>query len=74
MSKTILFKVSGDHKMDCAGCESSVTFTLSRLPEVERVTANWRDQSIRIDLAKEDADLEVIKRELDTIGYQVTST
>ena len=64
-------KVVGDHTMHCAGCERSITFSLSQLPGVEHVKADWKTQDIQIDLSPDKVDLEKIKAELDWIGYQV---
>ena len=71
MSKTLNLKVVGDHTMHCAGCERTVTFTLSQLPGVEEVKADWKNQDIQVDLSSDEVDLEKIKAELDWIGYEV---
>ncbi len=71
MSKTLNLKVVGDHIMHCAGCERTVTFTLSQLPGVEQVKADWKNQDIQVDLSSNEVDLEKIKAELDWIGYEV---
>lgn len=64
-------KVVGDHTMHCAGCERSVTSTLSQLSGVEEVKADWNTQVIQVDLSSDEVDLEKIKTELDWIGYEV---
>ncbi len=71
MSKTLNLKVVGDHTMHCAGCERTVTFTLSQLPGVEQVKADWKNQDIQVELSSDEVDLEKIKAELDWIGYKV---
>lgn len=71
MSKTLNLKVVGDHTMHCAGCERTVTFTLSQLPGVEQVKADWKNQDIQVELSSDEVDLEKIKAELDWIGYEV---
>lgn len=67
----IKLKVVGDHTMHCAGCERSVTFTLSQMSGVEQVKADWNTQVIQVDLSSDEVDLEKIKTELDWIGYEV---
>jgi copper chaperone CopZ len=57
--------------MNCAGCERTITFSLSQLPGVDEVKADWRTQAIQIDLSSDEVDLEKIKTELDWIGYEV---
>ena len=69
MSKTLNLRIVGEHTMHCAGCERSVTFTLSRLPGVEEVKADWKNQDIQVELSSDEVDLEKIKAELDWIGY-----
>ena len=71
MSKTLNLKIVGDHTMHCAGCERSITFSLSQLPGVEEVKADWKEQAIQIDISSDESDLENIKTALDWIGYEV---
>ena len=71
MSESLNLKVIGDHTMHCAGCERSITFSLSQLPGVEEVKADWKTQAIQIDLSSDEINLEKIKSELDWIGYEV---
>ncbi|MCH7662550.1 MAG: heavy-metal-associated domain-containing protein [Chloroflexi bacterium] len=71
MSKTLNLKIVGDHTMHCAGCERTVSFTLSQIPGVEEVKADWKNQDIQVNLSADEVDLEKIKSELDWIGYEV---
>ncbi len=71
MVETLNLKVIGDHTMHCAGCERSITFSLSQLPGVEEVKAEWKTQAIQIDLSSDEINLEKIISELDWIGYEV---
>ncbi len=71
MVETLKLKVIGDHTMHCAGCERSITFSLSQLPGVGEVKADWKTQAIQIDFSSNEVDLEKIKAELDWIGYEV---
>jgi copper chaperone CopZ len=71
MTKALNLKVVGEHTMHCAGCERTITFSLSQLPGVEEVRADWRTQAIQINLSSDEVDLEKIKAELDWIGYEV---
>ncbi|MBT4512875.1 MAG: heavy-metal-associated domain-containing protein [Chloroflexi bacterium] len=71
MTKILKLKVVGEHTMHCAGCERSITYTLSQFPGVEEVNADWKTQKIRVDLASDEVDLEKIKAELEWIGYAV---
>ena len=74
MSKILKLKIVGEHTMHCAGCERSITFSHSQFPGVEKVKADWKTQTIQVDLASDEVDLEKIKAELDWIGYEVEAT
>lgn len=69
--KNIKLKVIGERTMHCGGCASTVQFTLSQLPGVREVNANFKTQNIEVVLTSDETDLEKVKAELDWIGYQV---
>ena len=69
--ETTTLRVVGDNTIHCGGSEKTVTFTLSRMPGVQRVDASHKTQLIRVTHEPETADLEQIQQELDWIGYQV---
>ena len=48
MEETLNLKVIGDHTMHCAGCERSITFSLSQLPGVEEVKADWKTRLFKL--------------------------
>lgn len=70
-SDVMKLKVVGDHTMHCSGCESTVRYTLSRLPRVREVKADHRSQLIEIELDRGGLDLEKVRAELEWIGYEV---
>ncbi len=71
MVQRLNLKVVGEHMMHCAGCERTVQFTLSRLPGVRAVNADYKTQTIEVSLVSDETDLEKVKAELDWIGYRV---
>lgn len=71
MTQILKLKVVGEQTMHCAGCESTVRFTLSHLPGVRGVKADHKAQTIEVDLVSDETDLEKVKAQLDWIGYQV---
>ena len=73
MSKTLNLKIVGEHNMHCAGCERSVTFTISQMAGVDNVLADWTEQSIKVDYSSDEINLEKIQAELDWIGYQAVA-
>jgi len=71
MASEMTLKVVGTQTMHCAGCEQTVTFTLSNLPGVKVLKADHKTQVIEIALTSEETDLEKVKAEMDWIGYEV---
>lgn len=71
MVEQLVLKVVGDHKLHCSGCEKSVEFILSQLPEVQNVIANHRNQRIEVNMKSGVEDLGKLKRELDLAGFKV---
>ena len=70
-TKTFKLKVTGEQTLHCGGCERTVQFTLSQLPGVREVKADFKTQDIEVVLTSDETDLEKVKAELDWIGYQV---
>lgn len=66
VTKTTL-TIVGENKMNCGGCERSVTAALAALPEVQSVTADRLTQAVTVLGA---APVEQLKAELAEIGYQ----
>jgi len=71
MTSEMNLKVVGSQTMHCAGCERTVSFTLSNLPGVEVIKADHKTQVIKIALTGDETDLKKVKTELDWIGYEV---
>ena len=71
MSQNATLQVVGSQTMHCAGCERTVTFTLSQLPGVKVIKADHKTQIIELVLTGDETDLEKVKAELDWIGYEV---
>lgn len=73
MSETqrLRLKVVGDRTIHCAGCESTIEFTLSKLPGVTRVSADRERQEIELELADGEPELDQVEAELEWIGYEV---
>jgi len=72
MPPKITLQVVGSQTMHCAGCERTVTFTLSNLPGVTVIKADHKTQLIQLMLTGE-TDLEKVKADLDWIGYEVAA-
>ena len=72
--QTIKLKVIGENTIHCAGCERTVEFTLSHMPDVERIEADQETQEIEFELTPGETELEKVKDGLEWIGYQVEVT
>ena len=69
--KKIRYRVIGEQRMHCRGCESTVQYTLSQLSGVKTVEADHQVQSIIIELDGDETDQDKIRSELEWIGYKV---
>lgn len=69
--RRIKLKVVGENSLHCSGCESTVEFTLRRLPGVFQVKADHHEQTIHVEVGSDELELEQIEASLDWIGYQV---
>ena len=65
------FQVTGEQKMNCGGCESSVKMALGQLPGVAAVEASHQTQLINLTYDPTQLEMEKITQELDWIGYEV---
>lgn len=61
--------IESEHVMHCSGCEQTVEFTLSRLPDVIKAQANYRTQQIEIHTSASDLDEKIILT-LKNLGYR----
>ena len=69
--KKILLKVVGERTIHCSGCERTVKYTLSRIPGVDQIKADYKTQMIEFELSPDLTDLDKVKADLEWIGYQV---
>ena len=67
----IRYRVIGEQRMHCKGCESTVQYTLSQLSGVKTIRADHQAQTILIEVDGADIDREKIESELEWIGYNV---
>jgi len=65
------FKVVGSNTMHCAGCETGIQFTLTPLPGVKTVHADYKTQLIEITVEETVLDPEKVRSELDWLGHEV---
>ncbi|MDH5507315.1 MAG: heavy-metal-associated domain-containing protein [Anaerolineae bacterium] len=71
MSENLKFKVTGDRRMNCGGCENGVKSTLKQLPGVIEVLADRNTQMIEVSLESGEPGADALISQLSAIGYQV---
>lgn len=64
------FTVVGKEKMHCGGCEGRVRFALSRLPGVQGVVANSKNQNVSVVINPEQVTKEQIQERLSVAGFE----
>lgn len=64
------FKVVGEAKMHCGGCESRVRFALGQLPGVQQVLADSKTQQISVLLNPGQVTTEQVQERLKAAGYE----
>ncbi len=67
----VTLKVVGDRTIHCGGCENTIKVSISRIPGVEQVNADRDSQLIKFSIPTGEAELALVKSELETIGYEV---
>lgn len=71
MSGTLKFKIVGENKMRCGGCEGGVRFVLSQVPGVTEVRADHKTQLIEVEVGADPVDEKLLADQLEMTGYQV---
>lgn len=70
MAHNVTLTVIGSNKMNCGGCERSVTAALRELPGVKQVRADHTTQRIDVTLGSDETDVDALQAELREIGYE----
>lgn len=66
----VRWRVVGESKMQCSGCEHTVEFVLRELEGVRSVDADHETQSVAVDVATDVTDVQEIREELTALGYR----
>ncbi len=69
--RDVTLRVVGDRTIHCGGCENTIKVSISRIPGVEQVQADRNSQLIQFEIPTGEAELALVKAELETIGYEV---
>ena len=69
MTTKHIWIVEGDHTMHCNGCAKSVEYALSRVPGIQQVKADHRNQTVEVETTDPEALARVVA-ELRDLGYE----
>lgn len=71
MTSNINFKVVGDLKINCAGCEAVIMLAVKRLAGIERVTPSAKTQHVAVSFDDSQISAEQVQAKLTEIGFAV---
>lgn len=67
------FKVIGDQKIHCTGCEQRIGNALRRLDGVRDVKASFKTQEVAVTIDDARVEPEQLRAKLEQLGYEATS-
>lgn len=68
------FRVVGEEKMRCSGCEMRARFALSRRPGVQEVWADSKTQRIAVVINPSQVTLDAVQARLKVAGFETAAT
>jgi copper chaperone len=66
------FKVVGDQKIHCAGCEQRIDNALHRLEGVREVKASFQTQEVTVTIDETKLSPEQVRAKLEQLGYHAS--
>ncbi len=73
MTHTVKFKVIGEQKIHCAGCEATIGTALRRIPGVRDVQSSHQTQRVVVKINPAQVPPEQLRVKLEELGYEVES-
>jgi copper chaperone len=73
MATSLEFIVTGEQKIHCESCENRIARALKRVPGIESVNANAKEQRISISIDPDQIVPEQVQAKLHEIGYDVST-
>jgi copper chaperone len=70
MTNTVEFRVTGEQKIHCEGCEQRIDRALRRLSGVKEVRASAGDQRVEVTLDPERVERKQVRECLQMLGYE----
>ena len=74
MAQTINFRITGEQKLNCAGCEQRLGTALWHMPGIEDVQASAKTQQVTVTVDPTKVVPEQVRARLEQMGYEVTTT
>ncbi len=65
------FKVTGEQKIHCAGCEQRISNALKRLDGIQDVQASLQTQQVAVKIDPARVNPEQVRSRLEQLGYEV---
>lgn len=71
MINTLRYKVVGEIKMHCSGCEGRVLLALKRLPGVRSIEADSKTQHIAVTADADQISANQVQAAIAKLGYDI---
>ncbi len=71
MTSKAEFRVTGEQKIHCEGCEQRIDRALRRLPGVQDVEASAENQRVEVTLDPARVGADEVRDRLEFLGYRV---
>lgn len=74
MLKSFTFEVVGSQRINCQGCEERIESALKKVPGINKVRADARNQRVEVLLDTKVAAPSLIAEKLQQVGYEANQT
>ncbi len=71
MVQTLQLNVTGPQKIHCESCEERIVRALKRVPGINNVNANAKEQRISVSIDPDRTSPEQVQAKLRELGYEV---
>lgn len=71
MTQAINFRITGEQKLHCTGCEQRVSMALRRMNGVKEARASAHTQRVEVVFDPALINVQQVQGKLEQIGYQV---
>lgn len=71
MATNLEFRVTGEQKIHCEGCEERIGRALKRVSGVETIKASAKEQRVSVSIDPARTNAEQVRTKLQELGYEV---